>query len=156
MKVTEPEISQQYTALYQATIREAVDGSAALMTRLVAHTRAGLREQESQALELRERDRLTDSRRRLNQFEPILCERFAEELQTAFARMASVERALPAAPASLQFDQLAAMDDAQLAQRVSSARVQHTVQLAADAALAELNQLICAMLGLATVRLEHN
>ncbi len=156
MKVTEPEISQQYTALYQATIREAVDGSAALMTRLIAHTRAGLREQESQALELRERDRLTDSRRRLNQFEPILCERFAEELQTAFARMASVERALPAAPTGLQFDQLAAMDDAQLAQRVSSARVQHTVQLAADAALAELNQLICAMLGLATVRLEHN
>ena len=156
MKVTEPEVSQQYEALFQATIQEAVGGSADLMTRLVAHTRAVLREQEGRAMELRERDRLTDSRRRLNQFEPILCARFAEELQTAFQRMASVERAAPAPSQSLQFDQLAAMDDAQLAQRVSSARVQHAVQLAADAELAELNRLICAMLGLAVVRLEHN
>ena len=156
MKVTEPEVSQQYTALYQATIQEAVGGSAALMTRLVAHARAMLREQEGGAMELRERDRLTDSRRRLNQFEPMLCARFAEELQTAFQRMASVERASPASSQGLQFDQLAAMDDAQLAQRVSSARVQHAVQLAADTELAELNRLICAMLGLAAVRPEHN
>ncbi len=156
MKVTEPEVSHQYTALYQATIQEAVGGSADLMTRLVAHVRGVLREQEDRAMELRERDRLTDSRRRLNQFEPRLCARFAEELHTAFQRMASVERALPAPSQSLHFDQLAAMDDAQLAQRVSSARVQHAVQRAADAELTELNRLICAMLGLAAVRLEHN
>ena len=156
MKVTEPEVSQQYTALYQATIQEAVGGSAALMTRLVAHVRAMLREQEGRAMELRERDRLTDSRRRLNQFEPMLRARFAEELQTAFQRMASVEKASPASSQGLKFDQLAAMDDAQLAQRVSSARVQHAVQLAADTELAQLNRLICAMLGLAAVRLEHN
>jgi hypothetical protein len=156
MKVTEPEVSQQYTALYRATIQEAVGESADLMTRLVAHVRDVLRKQEGLAMELRERDRLTDSRRRLNQCEPVLCARFAEELQTAFQRMASVERALPGHSRSLQFDQLAAMDDAELAQRVSSARVQHAVQLAADAELAELNRLICAMLGLAAVRLEHN
>jgi hypothetical protein len=156
MKVTEPEVTQQYTALYRATIQEAVGASADLMTRLIAHVRVVLREQEDRAMELRERDRLTDSRRRLNQFEPMLCARFAEELQTAFQRMASVERALPAPPQALQFDQLAAMDEAQLSQRVSSARVQHAVQLAADAELAELNRLICAMLGLAAVRLEHN
>jgi hypothetical protein len=156
MQVTEPEVSQQYAALYRATIQEAVGESADLMTRLVAHVRAVLREQEERAMELRERDRLTDSRRRLNQCEPMLCARFAEELQTAFQRMASVERALPAPSQCLQFDQLAAMDDAQLAQRVSSARAQHAVRLAADAELTELNLLICAKLGLAAVRLEHN
>ena len=156
MKVTEPEISQQYTALYQATVQQAVGGATALMTRLVAHTRAVLRELEGKAMELRERDRLTDSRRRLNQFESALCERFAEELMTAFARAASIERALPAASHSLHFDKLAAMDDAQLAQSVASARVHHTVQLAAEVALAELNRLICTMLGLSAVRLEHN
>ena len=156
MKVTEPEVSQQYTALYQATIQEAVGGAAALMTRLVAHTRATLREQEGHAMELRERDRITDSRRRLNQFESILCERFTEELLTAFSRMASVERALPAASQGLHFDQLAVMDDDQLKQSVATARIHQTVQLAADAALAELNRLICTMLGLAVVRLERN
>ena len=155
MKVTEPEVSQQYTALYQATIDQAVGGAAALMTRLVAHTRATLREREGQAMELRERDRLTDSRRRLNQFESTLCERFAEELSTAFSRMASVERALPAAQ-GLHFDQLAVMDDEQLKQSVATARVHQTVQMAADTALAELNRLICTMLGQAVVRLERN
>ena len=156
MKVTEPEVSQQYTALYQATVREAVGGAAALMTRLVAHTRASLRQQESQAMELRERDRLTDSRRRLNQFESSLCERFSEELQTAFARAASVERAMPAASQSLHFEDLAAMDDDQLQQNVAAARARRGVQMAADPALAELNALICAMLGFAVVLLERN
>ena len=156
MQVTEPEVSQQYTALYQATVREAVGGATALMTRLVAHTRAVLREQEGKAMELRERDRLTDSRRRLNQYESKLCERFSEELMTAFSRAASVERALPATSPGLHFDQLASMDDAQLQQSVATARVHQTVRTAANAALSELNRLICTMLGLAEVRLEHN
>ena len=115
MKVTEPEISLPYAALYQATIQEAVAGSAELMARLVAHVRAALRAREAIAVglgELVERDRLTDSRRRLNQFEPMLCQRFAEELQTAFSRMASFEGPLPAPNPRLQLDQVAAMDDA--------------------------------------------
>ena len=44
MRVTEPEESRQYSALYQATIKQAVDGAAAMMTRLVAHVRAALRD----------------------------------------------------------------------------------------------------------------
>ena len=156
MKVTEPEVSLQYTALYQATIREAVAGSADLMARLVAHARAALRELEKLAMELRERDQLTDSRRRLNQFEPRLCARFAEELQTAFSRMAAFDSALPAPNPRLQFDQLAAMDDAELTQRVSAARISRTAEIAADTELAELNRLICTMLGLTAVRLERN
>ena len=156
MKVTEPEESRQYTALYEATVQEAVGGAATLMTRLVAHTRAALRELESKATELRERDAVTDSRRRLNQFEATLCERFAEDLMSAFARAASVERAQPAASANLHFDELAAMDDAQLSQSVASARVRHKVQAAADLALGELNRQICTLLGLSAVRLEKN
>ena len=152
MKVTEPEDSLRYTALYQATIQQAVGGAGALMTRLVAHTRSVLRAQEDQAQDRRERDRLTDSRRLLNQFEATLCARFTEELMSAFSRVASVERAAPA----LHFDALASMDESQLRDSVEAARAQQTVHNAADPALAELNRLICAMLGLAVVQLERN
>ncbi len=151
MKVTEPEVSQQYTALYQATVQHAVGGAAALMARLVAHTRAVLRGREDQATDRRERDRLMDSRRQLNQFEPALCARFSEELLSAFARVSSTERALPAASPDLHFDQLADMDESQLRQNVEAARVQH----ASNAELSELNRLICAMLGQPVLQLER-
>ncbi len=154
MRVTEPEESSRYTVLYQATIQHAVGGAGKLIARLVAHTRASLRELEGQAKDGRERDRLTDSRRLLNRFESSLCERFIEELPTAFSRMASVERALPAP--TLHFDQLAQMDASQLQQSVAAARAQQTAQLAAGSALTELNRLICASLGLALVQLEHS
>ncbi|MEO8856357.1 MAG: DUF1631 family protein [Burkholderiaceae bacterium] len=156
MKVTEPEVSQQYTALYEATVQQAVGGAAALLTRLVAHVRAALRELEGKAMELRERDRLTDSRRRLNQFEATLCERFVEELMTAFARASTFERAQPKPGVEVHFDQLAAMGDAQLRHSLSSAQAQHTVQSAAEQALGELNRQVCALLGLSVVRLDHN
>ena len=156
MKVTEPEESGKYTALYEATIQQAVGGASGLMTRLVAVARASLRELADKAAERRERDNHTHARRLLNQFEPTLCARFTEELLTAFSRMASAERALPAADQVMHFDQIAQMDPTALQQRVDAARVQHTVQVAADASLGELNRLICRMLGLAEVRLERN
>ena len=155
MKVTEPEDTRPYTLLYRATIAEAVGGSGALMLRLVAHVRSALREQESQAHERRERERLTHSRRLLNQHESTLSERFTEELLTAFNRQSSFDRVVPAAQA-LHFDQVGGMDEAQLQHSVDAARVKHSVQQAADGALGELNRLICTLLGLPMVRLERN
>ncbi len=156
MKVTEPEDAQRYAVLYQATIAHAVGGAPELMARLVAHTRAALRDLEGRSADRRERDRLTASRRLLNQYESATIERFSEELKSAFARVASRERALPASAAQPHFDQLAGMDAAQVRASVETARVRHAVQIAADHALAELNQLICAMLGLEQVQLESN
>ena len=155
MKVTEPEDTLPYRALYRATIDEAVGGAGALMTRLVAHVRSALREAESQARERRERDHLTNSRRLLNQHEATLAQRFADELLNAFARQSSFDRVVPSS-GGLQFDQVGQMDDAQLRQSLETARVQHAVQQVADTALTELNRLICTMLGLADVRLERN
>ena len=155
MKVTEPEDTRPFALLYRATIAEAVGGSGALMHRLVAHVRSELREQESEARERRERERLTHSRRLLNQHESTLSERFTEELLTAFNRQSSFDRVGPAAQA-LHFDQVGAMDEAQLRHSVEAARVKHSIQRAADGALSELNRLICALLGLPEVRLERN
>lgn len=155
MKVTEPEDTRPYTLLYRATITQAVGGSGALMHRLVAHVRSELREQESEARERRERDRLTHSRRLLNQHESILSGRFTEELLTAFNRQSSFDRVRPPAQA-LHFDQVGVMDDAQVQHSVEGARVKHSIQQAADGALVELNRLICTLLGLPEVRLERN
>ncbi len=69
MQVTEPEDAQRHAVLYQATIDHAVRGAPDLMARLVAHTRAALRDLEGRAQERRERERLTASRRMLNQCE---------------------------------------------------------------------------------------
>lgn len=156
MKVTEPEDAQQYADLFDATIRQAVGGARSLMARLVAHVRASLRAQEDEARDRRERDRLTHSRRVLNQFETALCERFAEELLNAFNRLSSMERPMAAPASALQFDRLGGMDAAEVRDQVENARARHSVQQAADAALAELNRLICTLLGLKEVRLERN
>lgn len=156
MKVTEPEDAQQYADLFDATIRQAVGGAEALMARLVAHVRASLRELESDARDRRERDRLTHARRQLNQFESAVCTRFAEELRNAFNRLSSLERPTAAPAAALHFEQLAAMDAEQVREHVDAARSRQTVQAVADTALAELNRLICALLGLKEVRLERN
>jgi hypothetical protein len=155
MKVTEPEHAQQYADLFEATIRQAVGGARSLMARLVAHVRGALRSQEDESRDRRERDRLMHSRRQLNQFETALCERFEEELRNAFNRLSSVERPTAAASA-LSFDRVGGLDAAEVRQHVETARAQHAVQAAADAALDELNHLICTLLDLPDVRLERN
>lgn len=156
MKVTEPEQAQRFAVLYKATIDHAVKGAPDLMARLVAHARASLRDMEARASDRRERERLTGSRRQLNQYESDAIARFADELRTAFVRMAVREPAIAAQTAQPHFNQIAGMDAAQVARSVASERVRHAVQIAADKALAELTELMCTLLGLERVRLEHN
>jgi hypothetical protein len=156
MKVTEPEQAQRFAVLYKATIDHAVAGAPDLMARLVAHTRATLRDLEARASDRRESERLTLSRRQLNQCETDAVARFSEELKTAFVRMEAREPASGPSPAQPHFDEIAGMDAAQVQRSVDSARVRHAVQIAADQALAELSQLMCAMLGLAHVQLDRN
>lgn len=156
MQVTEPEDAQRHAVLYQATIDHAVRGAPDLMARLVAHTRAALRDLEGRAQERRERESLTASRRLLNQSEADVVARFAEELKAAFGRMVALEQPMAVAVGRPHFDQIAGMDTAQVEQSVENARVRHAVQIAADQALVELNGLICGLLGLQQVQLERN
>ena len=156
MQVTEPKDAQRHAVLYQATIDHAVRGAPDLMARLVAHARAALRDQESRAHDPRERERLTASRRHLNQCEGEAVRRFAEELQAAFGRMAALEQPVAVDAGQPHFDEIAGMDAAQAEQSVENARVRHAVQIAADRALVELNGLICELLGLKQVQLERN
>lgn len=156
MQVTEPEDAQRHAVLYRATIDHAVRGASDLMARLVVHVRASLRDLESRSHDRRERERLTASRRLLNQCETSAIARFAEELEAAFGRMAALEQPMAVQVDRPHFDQIAAMDAAQVEQSVESARLRHAVQIAADKALAELNGLICSLLGLRQAQLERN
>ncbi len=156
MKVTEPDEARRFAVLYQATIDHAVKGAPDLMARLIAHARAGLRDLEARATDKRERERHTGSRRQLNQFESDAVARFFDELKTAFVRTAAREPVVIPVAVQPHFDQIASMDAAQVRQSVESARVRHAVQIAADQALSELNQLMCTMLGLEQVQLERN
>ncbi len=156
MKVTEPDEAQRFAVLYQATIAHAIKGAPDLMARLVAHARASLRDLESRATDKREAERHTGSRRQLNQFESDAMARFSDELKSAFARTAAREPMIAPMAVQPHFDQIAGMDAAQVSQSVESARVRHSVQIAADQALGELNQLMCTMLGLEQVQFERN
>lgn len=156
MKITEPEQARRFALLYQTTIEHAIGGAPGLMDRLVAHARAALRDLESRAGDRLERERITASRRQLNLHAAQAVAAFAEALKAGFARLGSREPA--SAPAAVQphFDDIAAMDAAQVRHSVDAARVRHAVQIAADAALAELSRLICTMLGQEQVQLERN
>jgi len=156
MKVTEPDDAERFAVLYQATIDHAVKGAPDLMARLVAHARASLRDLEARATDKRERERQTGLRRQLNQFESDAVARFSDELKTAFVRTAAREPVVVPVAVQPHFDQIAGMDAAQVHQSVESARVRHAVQIAADQALSQLNQLMCTMLGLQQVQLERN
>jgi hypothetical protein len=58
--------------------------------------------------------------------------------------------------AEVQFDQLELMDDTQVLTSVTLARVQQGAMQAAEASLAELNTLMCSVLGLNAVRADVN
>lgn len=156
MQVTEPEDAQGPAVLVRATIALAVRGAPDLMGRLVAHTRATLRDLETRAYDERERNRLTASRRQLNQCEADLLARFTDELKAAFDRTAARDQVAIGEVGDPHFDQIGGMNAAQVQERVENARVRHAVQIAAGHALMELNGLMCRLLGLEQAQLERN
>ncbi len=154
MQPADPEVSLQHAALYRATMGQVVLGAPDLMARLVAHNRAMLRAQEEQAPDLRERDRLENGRRLLNQFESVLCARFTEEVTTTFTRMVTAERARPMVDPELHFEQIAAMTAQQLQRSVETARARQGADSGMDPALRSLNSALCAHLGLPKMQLQ--
>jgi hypothetical protein len=126
------------------------------MGRLVAVLRRELHTRESAARDFREREIHADSQRQLAAQEPNLCEAFGSALNEQLASGASAAKnALPSV-AEVQFDQLELMDDWQVQESVNLARSQQSALLTAETSLAELNTLICATLGLTSVRPDRN
>lgn len=148
--------SPRYAALYQATIEEAASGGAAIMAKLVVAVRKSVHARVGTARDYREREMHEDSMKLLSVQEPELCAQYPQALLAAFSGPVLSAKATVLSMAEVQFDQLELMDEVQVQESVTMARAQQMAMLAAEASLTELNTLICATLGLATVRPERN
>jgi hypothetical protein len=153
------QVSGPYGALYRATVTEAAAGGHPLMGKLVNAVKHSLGERDSAVRDFREREQLAESRRLLEVHAEALCNQYPASLLAAFSEMASADKVVVVASGAVtevRFDQLELMDEGQVNESVEMARSQQVAMLAADAALADLNTLICATLGLKTVRPERN
>jgi Protein of unknown function (DUF1631) len=126
------------------------------MGKLVASARQALNAREAASRDLRERDVLADSAKQLRSWESELCKRFPNVLLEAFSRPVVAEKAALKPVAEVNFDQLELMDESQVLTSVVHARIQQVVMLAVEGSLSELNTLVCATLGLASVQAERN
>ncbi|NBX20473.1 MAG: DUF1631 family protein [Betaproteobacteria bacterium] len=150
------DINPRYASLYQATVKDAAAGGPAIMGKLIASLRRDLQARESAARDFRERDVHAESLKQLYQHEQTLREGYGPALLEQFTRPSSAVKATIPSMAEVQFDQLELMDEVQVQESVNMARAQQMAMLSAEASLAELNTLICATLGLQSVRPERN
>lgn len=146
----------KHSSLYQATVRDAASSGGVIMGRLIDTLRKGLQAREMAARELRERDTYAESLKQLRMHEGALREGYEMALLEEFTRPADAAKAVVPSIHEMHFDQLELMDELQVQESVNMARAQQMAMLAAEVSLAELNTLICATLGLPTVRPERN
>ena len=126
------------------------------MGRLVIALKQSLSARESAVRDLQARDRLIESRILLDRSADALCAQYPGVLLAAFAQAEQADRATPVGMAELHFDDLELMDETAVSDSVEMARSQQLAMAAADGALAELNRLMCAALGLKNVHPERN
>jgi hypothetical protein len=146
----------QYQGLYRTTAQEAAAGGATLMGKLVLAARAALQAREAATRDVRARNALADSAKQLWQWESKLCKRYPQVLLEAFANPQDAKNAKDTSPAQLQFDELELMDELQVQTSVTLVRTQQVAMLGAESSLADLNPLICSMLGMGAVQPERN
>lgn len=143
-------------ARYRAILQEAAAGGSALMGKLVAAARTVLQAQEAAARDLRVRDALAESANLLRKHEPQLCKAYPDALLQAFSNPHEGKPSTALSVADVHFDQLELMDDVQVQTSVTLARLQQVAMLTVEASLAELNTLICGVLGMSRVRADVN
>lgn len=147
-------VSGPHAGLYQTVVNDAIAHADLLMARVVESTRRALQAREDQAHTVGERHALVEARRQLNKLDPVLCERYPTALRQVL--LDGVSQEVSRSLFTVHFDQLELMDEAQVSESVERARAQQLVVTAAEAPLADLNALICAAQGLASVNPDRN
>ena len=153
---TGPTPSAQQQAIYRAVLQEAAVGGEVLMGKLVASARTALQTREAACRDLRERDALAQSAALLRRQESALCKHFPQSLVEAFNAPVVQGKPAPKNDNALNFDQLELMDEVQVLTSVALGRTQQVAMLATEASLADLNTLVCGILGLGAVQPERN
>jgi len=142
-----------------ALLQEAARRGGDLIDELVPRTREALLRQIEATRDVAERDAIARAIGALLQAAPQLRGDYVQALLQAFTHEAhgAAPAATPdAGPTSLRFDELELMDEQQVQARIAAARGLQQALLAAETELADLNALVCALLGLREVQSERN
>lgn len=142
-----------------ALLQEAARRGGDLIDELVPRTREALLRQIEGTRDLAERDAIARAIGALLQAAPALRADYAQALQEAFeaeVRGDPLTTGFDAGPSSLRFEELELMDEQQVQARIAAARGLQQALLAAETELADLNALVCALLGLREVQSERN
>lgn len=141
---------------YSACVKEALSQMEVWIPRWLGNVRAGLKQRETDARQLFEKQAYLEARTQLDSHRELIAVRFIE----SFAASVEGARVTPGVTArSLQtvsFDELELMGDEQVQESVESARVQQMIKLAAEEELVGLNARISRAQGLGVVRAEAN
>ncbi len=141
---------------FDRVVNDAARSGGELMERLVRATQTALHNRVKSAKDLRERDVLLESAKQLGLHATPFCTQYPKVLLTHFRSAKDARQNVAPLGVELDFDSLELMDENQVHESVALARSQQTALLAADAALADLNTLICTLLGLDTVHPQQN
>jgi len=151
------DLSMPGAALYQRLLAQASNSGDTLLSQVLTATRLSMREDAQRVRGMLERDHLELGIKLLDTHAQRMCARFPDILSEVFSRHGSFEAKSGAmAGPTLRFEQLELMDEGQVQERVEMARVLQHVMLKAEAARAELNTYVCALMGLHHVSPERN
>jgi Protein of unknown function (DUF1631) len=145
--------------VFAQSLRQATLLSRGMMGELVLKADTIMRARQAAETELPARMAMGEAADALARHKDLLLQRFPEVLGKAMAQAVhNVSAALqkPTAAAPLRFDQLELMDDEQVQGRIDTARMQQAATQGCERELGELDALVCAARGFATVQLDRN
>ena len=140
--------------LYQVVVDAALADGLDLMTQLLHATRRGLHERYTFATTHQASQTLKEAEQLLGQHEKVMVERFPSALKSALLTVKSPLANRSAA--SVQFDELELMDEAQVLEQVALARVQQVVLPVVEPSFANLVLLMSAVSGSTTIAASQN
>ena len=156
MNPAAPPATGAHAALYQRVIKDVLAHSGHLLEHVIESTRQSLQTREDLARTPGERHSVMDARQHLTRLTFVLCDRFPAALQQALAEGAVQKQKSTRSLFAVHFDELELMDETQINESVERARAGQVVAEAVQSPLADLNALLSAAQGQATVSADHN
>ena len=142
--------------LLRHLVDSVLDESRHLMERMIEATRQALQSREDQSRTAGERHAMIEARQQLGRLAFVMAERYPGTLRKALEKEGAEKQKSTRSLFTVHFDDLELMDESQISESVERARAGQVVASAVEAPLADLDSLVCAAQGLASVRPEHN
>lgn len=126
------------------------------MERVAEATRMALQARQDQARTPGELNAVREARESLLRLASVMAERYPDALRKALEQSAPAPEKSSRSLFTVHFDELELMDEAQVNESVERARAQQVLVSAAEGPLADLDALVCAVLGLPRVQAGRN